>query len=146
LFYLRDKADELFGFGSVNGINGTIILPDDWTLPTGAIFNKAKDNNLVWQSGGYYYNSNGNNFSHNTYTAEQWKTMEEAGAVFLPAAGVREGTDVSMVDEVGYYWSSTPNEAYYAYGVRFFSYRLIPQDNYYRNYGRSVRLVQTVKE
>ena len=36
LFYGRTNAATLFGLGSVNGVNGTILLPDNWTLPTGA--------------------------------------------------------------------------------------------------------------
>ena len=143
LFHGRDKADELFGFGSVNGINGIIILPDDWTLPTDAIFNKAKDNNLVWQSADcYYYNSNENNFSHNTYTAEQWDTMEKAGAVFLPAAGSRDGTVMSNVGEYGLYWSSSPYDVYSAHYMFFDATCLFPQYNLYRYHGLPVRLVK----
>jgi len=145
LFHGRDKADELFGLGSVNGINGTIILPDDWTLPTGAIFNNAKDNNLVWQSEDYYHNSNSNNFSHNTYTAEQWDTMEKAGAVFLPAAGKRSGTIMNDVGSFGYYWSSTPRTVYRTYYVIFGSSNLFPQSDSGRSSGHSVRLVREVK-
>ena len=36
LFYGRTNAATLFGLGSVNGVNGTILLPDNWTLPEGA--------------------------------------------------------------------------------------------------------------
>ncbi len=36
--------------------------------------------------------------------------LADAGAVFLPAAGYRDGTDVNYVGSYGYYWSSSPNE------------------------------------
>ena len=145
LFHERDKADELFGLGTINGIKGTIILPDDWTLPDGAIFNKAKDKNLVWYSEGYYRNSNHDNFSHNTYTVEQWSTMEKAGAVFLPAARNRVGKGVYGGGD-GDYWSSTSYDAANARYVYFVQDYFGPQNYDYRYYGQSVRLVQAAPE
>lgn len=145
LFHERAKADELFGFGSVNGVNGTIILPDDWTLPVGATFNSAKDMNLAWRSAKeLYYNSNENNFSHNAYTVEQWSVMESAGAVFLPAAGYRNNTGVSEVGSEGYYWSSTPRGDDAAYDVTFNSLFLYPGNYSGRGCGFSVRLVKVI--
>ena len=141
LFYGRTDAATKFGLGSVNGINGTILLPDNWTTPEGASFTASTTQGLADQ-GTYYSNESGNNFSHNTYTAAQWKTMEDNGAVFLPAAGYRYGTGVSGVGSGGGYWSSTPGDEYDAYGLGFSSYGLGPQDYYYRYYGLSVRLVQ----
>ncbi len=32
------------------------------------------------------------------------------GSIFLPAAGYRVGTSLRDTDEIGYYWSATPNE------------------------------------
>lgn len=112
LFQKRTKAEELFGMGTVNGVHGVIIVPDDWTLPEGAIFNTAKDKNLVWEVQGYHYrNHNNDNFNHNTYTGKKWSDMESAGAVFLPATGYRRNfSDAVYVYQVGSescYWSST---------------------------------------
>ena len=81
LFYIRTNATTLFGLGSVNGVNGTILLPDDWTLPAGASFTASTTQGLA-DDGGYYSNPNSDNFSHNTYTAAQWAVMEANGAVF----------------------------------------------------------------
>ncbi len=141
LFYTRTNAATKFGLGSVNGVNGTILLPDNWTLPAGVEFTASTTQGLADQ-GGYYYNNNEDNFSHNTYTTAQWATMEAAGAVFLPAAGYREGTGVSSVGSGGSYWSATPGDAYYAYGFDFYSDYLYPQIISYRNIGQSVRLVR----
>ena len=143
LFYVRTNAEKLFGLGSVNGVNGTIILPDDWVKPSEVSFTPSTTKGLAYQ-GKYYYNSNGNNFSHNTYTAEQWAVMEKAGAVFLPAAGRRSGTDVLSVGSYGGYWSDTPSGTKYAYHLYFDSGYLNPQiyNNRYR--GQSVRLVQDI--
>ncbi len=142
LFYTRTNAATLFGLGSVNGVNGTILLPDDWTLPEGASFTASTTQGLADQ-GSYYYNSNGNNFSHNTYTAEQWSVMVSVGAVFLPAAGYRYGTGVNSVGSGGYYWSAMPNGTDRACYLRFSSNYLFPQKSLsYRYYGLSVRLVR----
>lgn len=141
LFYTRTNAANLFGLGSVNGVNGTIILPDNWVTPEGASFTPSTTQGLVDQ-GSYYGNSNGNNFSHNTYTVEQWSVMEQSGAVFLPAAGDRGGTVVHNVGSIGYYWSSTPNVESSAYRLYFDSDDLNPLSSFSRYYGRSVRLVR----
>lgn len=137
LFCGRTDAAHLFGMGSVNGVNGTILLPDDWA---GAKFTDT-DNGLEYK-GEYYNNNAGGRFSFNTYTAEQWQTMEEAGAVFLPAAGNRNGTNVINVNLAGFYWSSTPSnlegEAYYLY---ISDYGLNPRYSNGRHNAISVRLV-----
>lgn len=144
LFFGRENAATLFGLGSVNGVNGTILLPDNWVLPTGASFTASTAQGLA-DRGTSYYNSNGNNFSHNTFTAEQWSVMESAGAVFLPAAGGRYGTGMRGVGSGVSYCSATPYDTSYAYGLYFNSDRLIPPNLDNRSYGRSVRLVQDVQ-
>lgn len=144
LFYNRTNAATLFGLGSVNGVKGTILLPDNWTLPVGASFTASTTRGLADQ-GSYYYNSNDNNFSHNTYTAEQWAAMESAGAVFLPVAGNRIGMDVDYVGSGGNYWSATPYDTNYAYSLDFGLYGLNPQIGSTRRSGLSVRLVKYVK-
>ena len=140
LFYGRSDAAHLFGMGSVNGVKGTILLPDNWA---GAKFTDT-ENGLADQ-GTYYYNSNGTNFSFHTYTADQWSVMESAGAVFLPAAGYRYGTIVDYVGSFGGYWSSTPYVESYAYDMDFGSYGLSPQGNDGRVNGHSVRLLKDVE-
>ncbi|MCQ2317867.1 MAG: fibrobacter succinogenes major paralogous domain-containing protein [Bacteroidales bacterium] len=69
--------------------------------------------------------------------------LETYGAVFLPASGYRDGTDVHDVGSYGYYWSGTPYEVDEdcAYLMTFFSG---VARTYYglRNYGRAVRLVR----
>ena len=141
IFYNRPNAQSLFALGSVNGVNGTIILPDNWTTPDGVSFVASTTQGLYWD-GSYYYNNNDNNFSHNTYTAEQWQTMEQAGAVFLPASGYRSGTAVGLIGYGGDYWSSTESSEYYAYYVSFYSFDLCPQNNINRYDGRAVRLAK----
>ena len=127
VFNTRTNASSLYGFATVNGIKGLILLPDSWSLPSGLSFNAGTAA-----------------FTNNVYTTTQWSKMESAGAVFLPAAGYRDGTRVNGVLSRGGYWSSTPFYAVdYAYRLTFYdSYLAPPQDESLRNCGRSVRLVQ----
>ena len=143
LFYSRENAATLFGFGSVAGVNGLIILPDNWTTPEGASFSASTTLGLTDQ-GSYYHNGNNNNYTHNTYTAEQWAVMESSGAVFLPAAAYRHGADsnIQYTELGGFYWSSTPYSADKSYYLNFYSNDLDPQFNEMRYGGRPVRLVK----
>ena len=146
LFHGRANYAGLFGLGTVNGVQGTIILPDNWesVKPSGLTFTPSTSNGLSWQ-GDYYRNSNGTNYSDNTYTLEQWeKKMETAGAVFLPAAGGRYGMTVLDAGSGGNYWSSTQYDSDYAYYLDFYPVYLYPQYSYYRSRGYSVRLVQVL--
>jgi hypothetical protein len=128
IFSTRTDASQKYGHGSVGGVNGMIILPDMWTLPTGLSFTA------------------GNSDWINSYTTEQWAQMEAAGAVFLPAAGYRENMTVWDAGSSGRYWSSSPytSSADNAYLVKFGSNYLRPQDSDLRNIGYSVRLVKDV--
>ena len=130
LFNSRTDASSKCGTGNINGVGGLIILPDSWTLPSECSF----------ASGFATINPNTHpDWTHNSYTLAQWAQMEAAGAVFLPAAGYRNGTRVNNAG-FGHYWSSTPltDVAYY---MLFSSYDLRTKF-YHRNYGFSVRLVQ----
>ncbi len=87
----RPKADLLQSLAKVNGVNGYILLPDAWVLPAGMKFTpKAMT------------------FEGNVYTVEEWKKMEQSGAVFLPASGyVYSWSGFSYVNENGAYWTSS---------------------------------------
>jgi len=82
-----------FAKATVNGISGMIILPDDWSTS--------------------YYSLNSANtpdaaFAVNTITFADWTSALEAhGAVFLPAAGYRNGTTLVNVGTGADYKSST---------------------------------------
>ena len=110
----------------VNNVNGVILLPDDWSS---TIFNLSNTNT---------YDAS---FSSNTITASQWSTLEQAGAVFLPAAGYRNGTSVTIVGSRGFYWSASYYGSGYAYYVSFNDSGLFTDYIDVRYRGRSVRLV-----
>ncbi len=87
----------------MNNINGVVLLPDDW------------------QSSYYSLNStntSSENFTTNTITSTQWSSLEQHGAVFLPAAGGRYGTTVGSVGSGGYYLYADNRDRYYGQSVR----------------------------
>ena len=111
------------GAATVCGVHGMILLPDNWS---GGTFHS-----------GFY------GWSRNVYDASSWSDMEAAGAVFLPAAGRRFGTELGSVGSYGYYWSSTPNIEDFAYFMYFYdNYVNLGDVNDFRYIGCSVRLVQ----
>ena len=131
LLNTRTNANSLKGVAHVNGVNGLILLPDNWTCPSGVTFKSGFHSNY----GVDYY------AAYQTFTAAQWSKLEAAGAVFLPAAGYRTGSDVYDVQYYGAYWSATENDSYTVYHLYFgsdeasmsYSERLL---------GLSVRLVK----
>ena len=115
---------------TVNDVNGVILLPDDWDT----VYYALNDTN-----------TNETSFSSNTITAVEWNTLEQHGAVFLPATGYRFGTSVKNVGSHGYYWSSSFVNSNYAYGVYLLEPNFNPQDCSNRTYGRGVRLVHVAE-
>ena len=122
----RADADYKRGAASVCGVFGMVLLPDNF-------------------SGGTFHAGFDNGWGRNVYSDSSWSEMEAAGAVFLPAAGRRFGTEMNLVGASGNYWSSTPYNEFYAYVVTLNGYDVGDCiDNYYRSYGYSVRLVQDI--
>ena len=147
LFHGRANAENLFGLGTVNGVQGTIILPDGWQAPAGVTFVASKDKGLSW-NGSFYYNSAEDNYSHNAFVSGPsgtWDAMAASGAVFLPASGYRSGSSVGNAGTNGGYWSSTAYDSRDAYDMDFGSDHLNPQYDDYRHAGRSVRLVSDIE-
>ena len=126
----RKNASDLYGVAQVAGVNGMIILPDDW----------EEANGIVFKSG--LHSSQVDDYSvYQLFTDAQWLAMENAGAVFLPALGYRDGTNVEKCNTSGYYWSNTTSDEKSAYRLYFYSYFLAPNDVHSKYRGRSVRLV-----
>lgn len=110
----------------VNGVNGVILLPDDWSTDIYSLSNT---------------NNNEASFNSNVISASQWTTLENAGAVFLSAAGNRDGTLTNNIGSNGNYWSASN---YYGSGsaccMDFNASHLYTTQNY-RYCGFSVRVV-----
>ena len=130
----RPNASSLKGVAQVNGVNGLIFLPDNWTCPAGVTFKS-----------GFHSEWGGEYIAYQTFTAAEWSKLESAGAVFLPASGDRYGSNVGLVQNYGYYWSATEDDSNRAYSFVFFSNVAHMFNDSYRDGGRSVRLVKDVK-
>jgi hypothetical protein len=89
IFEKRESYTYLKGKATINGISGTVLLPEHWSTPEGLNFSSGLGNS-------------------NTYTPEQWAVMDAAGAVFLP----KENNNSQ------YYWSSTAASTNEAYGKK----------------------------
>ena len=134
LLNTRANASSLKGVAQVNGVNGLILLPDNWVCPEGVTFKSGFHSGY----GVDYY------AAYQTFTADQWSKLEAAGAVFLPTAGYRIGSNVFNVQNYGHYWSATESLSYSAYCLYFLSGGASMGD-YTRYEGRSVRLVKDLQ-
>lgn len=96
----RPNAASKCGYAIVDTIHGFVILPDNWTMPSGLSFIPGTNGTNVMD------------FSNcSTYSLTDWVAMENAGAVFLPAAGFRISDSITdNVNHSCYYWTTTPND------------------------------------
>lgn len=120
LYYIvhyRQNAAYLQSRGTVNGVRGLILLPDAWILPEGVTFLGSASE-----------------YDINVYDIEHWEIMENAGAVFLPEAGNRNGNTYSK-NSILYWGSNGNNNDGYAYTGPY-------GGSLSRSIGCSVRLIQ----
>ena len=141
LFNTRNTSSGIrFAKARVNGVNGVILLPDDWNETTFSL----NDTNQCHS-----------NYSRNVVGLMFWKDIiEPAGAVFLPASGERSGTYVNDVDSLGHYWSVSYYDSDRAFCLYFSGSNLDPHfddpglsPSQYnsRFWGFSVRLVSSAQ-
>ena len=99
-----------------------------WRMPTYAELNEL-NTQCTWER-------------INTNDFKGYKVTGPSGvSIFLPAAGVRDGSSLGSAGSNGLYWSSTPNDDYYfAYDLYFNSVNR-RMNYYYRYCGLSVRPV-----
>lgn len=124
-----------------DSIKGIVIFPDHYVLPT------LEHTTITWND------INEENSPGVILNWGDWGKMEAAGAVFLPAAGFREGDKVTLVGlnyPEGNYWTSSQGSAgECANCMDFGKYKDDYENYYYRIYfpdysrssGFSVRLV-----
>jgi len=122
----RPNATSLRYLAAVGGKRGLVILPDAWVAPEGL------------------------EASSTSYTVDQWNEMEKAGAVFLPAAGLRIENQLLTVNLTANYWTSTViNEevpdAAYTLSFNHNSGAIYDMGTQNRSHGCSVRLVHELK-
>ena len=133
LFYRSTNSGARFAKAKVNNVNGLILFPDNWSKSTYTI-------NEI--------NEDYPDYSVNKISSSNWTTLENAGCVFLPAAGMRQEGDSRLVLDVvgvgksGEYWTATgtmddADASYLLFTTDALRFQAWP-----RCEGRSVRLVQ----
>jgi hypothetical protein len=112
----------------VNGVNGMLLLPDEWSTDYYALNNTDNPNAT---------------YSTNVISTYDWtNNLESFGAVFLPACSFREGTSMGYVGIEGDYWSATHYTTIdNAYRVYFYIDLFGANSDYHRHCGHGVRLV-----
>ena len=84
LLNTRENAASLKQTAKVDTILGILLFPDGWVMPEDVVVEAEMDE---------YFEVNIYN-----YTLEQWTKLEQAGAIFLPAAGRRAGGYGNMIN------------------------------------------------
>lgn len=133
LFHERNTSSGIrFVKATVEGMNGVVLLPDDWSNSIYALNNINQD--------GATFTSN--IISYTTFV----KYFESNGAVFLPAAGKRSGTETDVLGACGYYWSATAAGQRRCITVMFDIDLIDVGTTFTRCRGASVRLVRDVEQ
>ena len=91
---LNGVTNARYAKSTVGGVAGIIMFPDSYSHPAGVALPTS-------------INVSSANYITNNYSSTDWTAIEAAGAVFLPAAGFREGSYVCHVGNICDYWSST---------------------------------------
>ena len=110
--YLFDHHVNIWG--TCNSVAGRFIAPDNFVGGTAALSAIVSD----------------------------WINAQDAGIVFLPAAGDRQGANLRSSSSIGSYWSSTADDENIAYCVYLYSGNV---DRGGRYNGYSVRLITESK-
>lgn len=125
----RTNATNLWGMATITidastTVQGLVLLPDNWTTISTIPFAARGSVNA------------------NRLSLSQWNQMETNGAVFLPAAGNRNGTTLASTGANGNYWTATSASNTNAYYMGFASATPSANRSGGRHTGRAVRLVQ----
>ncbi|MBO4454087.1 MAG: hypothetical protein J5761_03415, partial [Paludibacteraceae bacterium] len=132
-YVIGRNSGSLAGVGSINGVFGVFLLPDNFVLPSGLTF----------------YSGSVGTPTTNNYSLENWNKMEAAGAVFLPATGgTRLRNDVA-VGEGAEYWASNlyiQDQPYSLSILKSDDDLFFDVTNSNNHIGASVRMVQPVRQ
>lgn len=126
------QSRALFGVGIVNGVNGIILLPDNWDFSAHTSFNCGF----------------ADSYDNNNFSIDDWKKYETDGAAFLPASGKmsEEGTSTGSIGE---YWTGTLQETGYNDYSYFIAFKNSDYSIYKVEHGgdwaRAYRFVEFVK-
>ncbi len=155
LLFKRPNALQLLALGTIGGVNGLFILPDDFEAED--VFYTLGDRDYSYGSlefdGKCFYNKYSDYWS--SFQKADMKDLDALGVVFLPAAGDRIGKSICSINKFGYYWTTTKgkvawnysvNSTYSAAAIRFSGEGVSLIYGGERSDGYSVRLVQDIIE
>ena len=127
---VNGMPDARYAKATVNNVAGLILFPDSYIHPDGV----TQPTNV---------NTANADFTVNNYDGDAWTSMEDAGCVFLPAAGYRNGTKVNTAGSTGHYWStSTRTTASSFVHMLLITSSAVNSDSFSARFiGSSVRLV-----
>lgn len=125
---INGVEDARYSKAAINDIEGLIIFPDTYTHPTDVPLPNGINNSSSSYTDGY--------------SISEWEQMENAGAIFLPAAGYYSNHHVYTTNVSGKYWSTTwssePNYLYYD------ASEVVINEDFYQQIAYSVRLVMEI--
>ena len=106
----RTNAASKKGAATINGVYGWVLLPDNWTPPSGCTFTSSACGSSIWSTCPI----------NNVLDVTEWQKMENNGAVFLPITGWRQGSTYTnqpnQYNQQNAYWISDQvdsDDAYY---------------------------------
>ena len=142
--YLFKNTQWTLGYIKTSEVDSSLcyfLLPDGFVAPIG--IKVAVVSISLSLTDGYVNNIKTSSYAGNTYTIDQFKSLEKLGVVALPCDGYRYGTDMYKVKLSGNYWSASADGSYNAGGFDFGSTSVYSSDaSHNRASGLSVRLVQ----
>ena len=149
--YILDNRTTNLRFlkATVNGVKGLILFPDGFAWPSHVIGSTTIYGKI---------NSKNDAFTE-SITANQWTSLENKGAVFLPTGGYRtlrggcnytgipsdEQGSINNSSTHGYYWASDEADANNAKNLRIFGQNIATATAAEKKTGYSVRLVKDVQ-
>jgi hypothetical protein len=125
----RYNAEELKGVAQVNGVNGLILLPDDWTCPDDVSFKSG----VAEESESFA--------DYQSFSASQWSKLEASGAVFFPASGFQKGSEMMDLQQICCYWVANAIDEGFSFTLVCQSYWLNVEKGP-KHLRQSVRLVK----
>ena len=126
----RPNALQKQGLGTVCGHTGLVLLPDVWHTPKSCTFTPG----------------NKRGYQTNVYSEQQWKEMEQVGAVFLPAVGnLTYGEKEWGRNTYGRYWAATSGDDKSMGDAIIFSTETVSNGTDRKSNGLAVRLVREKK-
>ena len=130
----RSDADSLIAIAQINGINGLILLPDNWKRQQGTDLTIGFSKE--WGKECYA--------NQQILTNKEWEKLEATGAVFLPTTGYISSGYLLDEQYFGQYWTSTDSENKNAAAFVFYSGGCETRDQSKAS-KRCVRLVKNCK-